>query len=84
MPFTIYTSLLLDGPTYWGLTESESVVTMLKRIREKKFERSMQVILGRPNHQKVKRLKARRSYINRKPVNQSTAGKEKAAACLAA
>ena len=84
MPFTIYTSLLLDGPEYWGLTENESVGTMLKRIREKEFERSIQIILGNPNHQKVKRLKARRSCINRKPVNQSTAGKEKTAVCLAA
>lgn len=84
MPFTIYTSLLLDGPTYWGLTENESVGTMLKRIREREFERSIKVILENPNHQKVKRLKARRSCINRKPVNHSTAGKAKTSACLAA
>ncbi len=53
----------MDPPEYWGLNEYESIGTMVKRIREREMERSIDLIVAKADHPKVLRLKARRRHV---------------------
>ena len=76
LPLFLYTSLQLDPPEDWRLEKREPVGTMVKKIREFELERSLNLIVAKPKHEKVQILRARRSRVTQKPVN-STAGKVK-------
>jgi hypothetical protein len=71
MPFLIYISLRLDPPENWELERSESIGTMVDKIREMQLTKSINLIAANPKHEVVQKLRYRRSLekINKKPVN---------------
>jgi hypothetical protein len=66
----IYTSLRLDKPEYWGLEKQESIGKMLQILREKELNQGTGVILASQNSKLIKKLKARRNRVHRKPVDK--------------
>lgn len=72
MPFYLYALLQLEPPQFWGLTEKESPDRMLAKIAEQGLQKSMDIMLGNPEHPRLKILRTRRDVknVSRKPTNK--------------
>lgn len=72
MPFYLYALLRLEPPEFWGLTEIEPPDRMLSKIAEQSLHKSMDIMLGNPEHPRLKILRTRRNInnVSRKPTSR--------------
>ena len=72
MPLYLYGRLRLEPPEFWGLTQLESPDRMLGKISAVSLQKSLDILIGNPNHDRVKTLRYRRSVdrANRKPYSR--------------
>jgi hypothetical protein len=69
MPFALFTHLHFNKPNKAGKIIKPTLGNIVQAIREDELFRSIDFIVAVPQHQKVLKLKARRSKIHRKPTD---------------
>lgn len=69
IPLILYASIQTDSKKIWDFSGKDSIGTLVKKVREIAFSKSLDHIINQPNGPKLKMLKARRKNPNQKPTN---------------
>lgn len=70
IPLILYSSIMADSMKIWGNNKKDTLGTLIKKLREDAFTKSIDHIVHQPDGAKIKSLKYRRRNLNQKPTTK--------------
>lgn len=70
IPIILYSSIQADSMKVWANANKDTLGTLIKKLRETAFTKSLDHIISQPDGAKIKALKSRRRNVNQKPTTK--------------
>jgi hypothetical protein len=70
IPLILYSSIQADSMKVWANANKDTLGTLIKKLRETAFTKSLDHIVNQPDGPKIKALKSRRRNVTQKPTTK--------------